>query len=192
MRAARSTSLLTIRDLEASGLSRVAVGRRVARGQLVRVQRGVYAEPSASRSEHHDLAIVAARSPRVVVCLLSAAAFHRLGTQAPHELWVALPPRTWAPTAGEGAALRVVRFTGPRYGDGVEEHRIAGVTVRVYSVAKTVVDLFRYRNKVGLDVALEALRESRRDRRCSLAELTRLAQRSRVLGAMRPYLESVG
>lgn len=162
----------------------------VERGELVRVHRGLYAEPGAGLSEHHDLAIVAARAPEAIVCLLSAAAFHRLGTQVPHEVWIALPPRVWAPTI-EHPSLHVVRFSGARYEDGVEEHLVEGVPVHVYSVSKTVVDLFRYRNKLGLDVALEALREGLRERRCTLAELTHLAQRGRVLGPMRPYLESL-
>ncbi len=191
MPSARRSTLLKLRDLEASGLSRVAVGRMVARGELVRVHRGVYADPRGALSAHHDLAVVAARVPKAVVCLLSAAAFHRLGTQVPHEVWIALPPRVWSPSM-ERPSVHVVRFSGPRFDDGVEAHPFHGVTVRVYSVAKTVVDLFRYRNKIGLDVALEALRDARRSRRCSLAELTRLAERARVLGAMRPYLESVG
>lgn len=186
-----SGAVLRVRDLERRGLSRVAIGRKVARGELVRVGRGLYKEAGAATSAHHDLAVVAASVPRGVVCLLSAAAFHDLGTQVPDEVWVALPPRTWTPTIGE-PAIRVVRFSGARQRDGVETHVIEGVKVRVYSVAKTVVDLFRYRNKIGLDVALEALREARRDRRCSVAELTRLAARSGVLTPMRPYLESVG
>lgn len=189
-RAAKQRKLLRLRELEARGLTRMAVVRMVERGELLRVNRGLYAEPGAGLSEHHDLAVVAARAPRAVVCLLSAAAFHRLGTQSPHEVWVALPPRVWSPTIHE-PSVRVVRFSGARFDDGIEEHVVEGVRVRVYSVAKTVVDLFRYRNKVGLDVALEALREARRDRRVSLAELTRRAQRGRVLGPMRPYLESV-
>jgi predicted transcriptional regulator of viral defense system len=189
-KARQPRTLLKLRDLEERGLSRMAVGRMVNRGELVRVHRGLYAEPDAGLSEHHDLAVVAARAPTAVVCLLSAAALHRLGTQAPHEVWIALPPRTWAPSIRK-PPVRVVRFSGARYDDGIEEHVVEGVHVRVYSIGKTVVDLFRYRNKVGLDVALEALREARRNRRCSLAELTRLAQRGRVLGPMRPYLESL-
>ena len=189
-KARQPRKLLKLRDLEERGLRRMAVGRMVERGELVRVHRGLYAEPGTGLGEHHDLAVVAARAPRAVICLLSAAGFHRLGTQAPHEVWIALPPRTWTPSIRE-PPVRVVRFSGARYDDEIEEHEMEGVRVRVYSVGKTVIDLFRYRNKVGIDVALEALREARRNRRCSLAELTRLAQRGRVLGPMRPYLESL-
>jgi predicted transcriptional regulator of viral defense system len=113
-----------------------------------------------------------------------------LGTQVPHQVWIALPPRTWTPTIST-PPIRVVHFSGSRYEEEVEEHVIESVRVRVYSMPKTVVDLFRYRNKIGLDVALEALREARRRRQGSLGELTRLAKAGRVLGAMRPYLESV-
>lgn len=163
--------------------------RRVARGELVQVGRGIYAYPDFEPTEHHDLALVAARAPSAVVCLLSAAAFHRLGTQVPHEVWVALPSRVWAPRMS-APPLQVVRFSGARFDGGIEEHEVEGISVRVYSVGKTVVDLFRYRNKIGLDVALEALREVRRERRCSLAELTTYARAGGVLTPMRPYLEA--
>lgn len=181
--------LFRVHDLEREGLYRVAVARTVREGELVRVGRGIYAVRGFEPTEHHDLAVVVARVPAAVVCLLSAAAFHRIGTQVPPEVWIALPLRTWLPQIAE-PPIHVVRFSGARYDDGVEEHDIEGIRVRVYSVGKTVVDLFRYRNKVGLGVALEALREARRDRRCSIAELTKIAQRSRVLTAMRPYLEA--
>jgi predicted transcriptional regulator of viral defense system len=162
----------------------------VERGELVRVGRGLYMEADAELSEHHDLAVVAASVPKGIVCLLSAAAFHGLGTHVPHQVWIALPPRTWSPTIST-PPIRVVHFSGRRYEDEVEESLIEGVHVPVYSLAKTVVDLFRYRNKIGLDVALEALREARRRHRSTLGELTRLAKAGRVLGPMRPYLESI-
>lgn len=188
---AGAPGLVRLHDLERQGVSRVAVGRMVARGELVRVERGLYSTRRLAPTAHHDLAVVAARVPKAVVCLLSAAAFHELGTQVPHAVWIAMPPRTWSPQLS-APPIEVVRFSGARYDDGVEEHRVEGVVVRVYSVAKTIVDLFRYRNKLGLDVALEALRESRRGRRpCSVAELGRIAERSKVLSAMRPYLESL-
>lgn len=182
--------MLRTHELEARGLSRAEIRRRVDRGELVKLARGVYAEAGHEITEHHDLAIVAARVPRAVVCLLSALAFHELTTQSPHEVWIALPPRVWRPVIPE-IALQVVRFSGARLSDGVEQHTIEGVTVRVYDVAKTVVDVFRYRNKLGLDVAVDALREALRERRCTRAEVARYARRSRVLSAMTPYIEAV-
>jgi len=183
-------TLLTLADLEERGIGRVAAGRLVDRGDLVKVARGLYVEAGTELSQHHDLAVAAALVPKGVVCLLSAAAFHELGTQVPHEVWLALPPRAWETTVSR-PPIQVVHFSGARYTDGVERHRIEGVDVPIYSLAKTVVDLFRYRNKLGLDVALEALREALRERRCTVAELARLAKRSRVITPMRPHLETL-
>lgn len=187
--ADRKGALLSLGHLEREGISRTEVTRRVRRGELIRLERGIYAEPAFEPTQHHHLALVSARVPRAVVALLSAAGFHELGTQVPHQVWIALPPRVWSPRL-ESVPIQVVRFSGERYTTETEEHLVEGITVRVYSVAKTVVDLFRYRNKLGLDVALEALRESLRARRTSIAELTQIARRCGTLTSMRPYLEA--
>lgn len=186
-----TATLIPLAQLEHEGLSRMEVTRRVRRGDLIRLERGVYARPTFEPTEHHYLALVSARAPRAVVALLSAAGFHDLGTQVPHEVWIALPPRAWSPKL-DSVPVQVVRFSGERYTSEIEEHVVEGVTVRIYSVAKTVVDLFRYRNKLGLDVALEALRESLHGRRTSIAKLTQIALRCGSLTPMRPYLESAG
>ncbi len=187
----QSCGLISLARLMQEGISRTEVGRRVGRGELLRIDRGIYARPDFVPTEYHDLAIVAARSPQAVVALLSAAAFHSLGTQVPHKVWIALPPRVWPPRI-ESVSVQVVRFSGTRFATEVQERVIEGVVVRVFSVAKTVVDLFRYRNKIGLDVALEVLNECVRERRASIAELTQIAKRTRSLTPIRPYLESVG
>jgi predicted transcriptional regulator of viral defense system len=182
--------LVGVSTLEARGIPRRQVHRLVERGELLRVDRGVFMPPAFEPTEHHHLALVGLRCPAAVFALISAAAFHDMGTQTPHAVWIALPPRRWAPQL-ESVKVEVARFSGTRLDEDIEDHLIEGVTVRVYSLAKTVVDLFRYRNKLGVDVALEAMREALRDGRTSVAELGRIARRDGVYGPIRPYLESM-
>jgi predicted transcriptional regulator of viral defense system len=177
-------------DLAARGIPPDYLHRLWRRGLLDRVGRGLYAWSDAEVGEFHSLAEAAVRVPRGVVCLLSALRFHGLTTQGPHEVWMALPPRAWAPRV-RSPKVRIVRFSGPSFTEMVEEHRIEGIAVRISNVAKTVADCFKFRNKVGLDVALEALRDCRRGRRCSMDELWQAAGVCRMRNVMRPYLESV-
>ncbi len=190
MTQAAPTKLVRAAQLEDEGVARRQIQRLVARGDLVRVDRGVFAAPDFQPTEHHHLALVALKCPNAVIALTSAAAFHRLGTQVPHQVWVALPPRQWAPKL-ESVTVRVVRFSGTRLEKDVEQYRIEGGPVRIYGLAKTVVDLFRYRNKIGIDVAIEAMREALRGRRTSVAELARIARRDGVYASILPYLESM-
>jgi predicted transcriptional regulator of viral defense system len=141
-------------------------------------------------TEHHGLALVAAAAPKAVICLLSALSFHQIGTQLPHEVWIALDRRSRRPSL-RYPRLRVVRFGGDALTAGVETHSIEGETVRVYSVAKTIADTFKYRNKIGLDVALEALREAWRARRFTMDKMYNYARICRVERVMRPYLEAL-
>jgi predicted transcriptional regulator of viral defense system len=150
----------------------------------------LYALPKHSRSERHQLAEIAARSPRGVFCLLTALRFHELTTQSPHEVWLAIANKARPPKL-DYPPLRLVRFSGQALTKGIETHLVDGVTIRVYSVAKTVADCFKYRNKTGLDVALEALRESRREKQATNDELWRYAKICRVANVMRPYMESL-
>jgi predicted transcriptional regulator of viral defense system len=187
---ARKRGLIRPRDLEPLGLSRVTLTRLVRQGALTRVARGLYALPNRSISEHTALAEVARKHPQAIVCLLSALRFHELTTQSPFEVWLAIPNKARAPKL-DYPPLRIVRFSGPLLAEGVEEHSIDGVPVRITSVAKTVADCFKYRNKIGLDVALEALREAWKGRRVGMDELWRYARLCRVANVMRPYLESL-
>jgi predicted transcriptional regulator of viral defense system len=132
---------------------------------------------------------VAKRVPKAVACLLTALRFHELTTQAPFEVWIALPRGAWRPRL-EYPQLRVLRFSGASLAEGIETHVIQGVPVKVYNPAKTVADCFKYRNKFGLDVALEALRECWREKKTTIDELNRYAEVCRVRNVMRPYLES--
>lgn len=190
LRLASRRGLLRARDLARDRIPRATLSRLVASGQLTQVSRGLYALPKQSRSGQHQLAEVAARSPLGVFCLLTALRFHELTTQSPHEVWLAIPNKAHAPKL-DYPPLRIVRFSGPSLSEGIESHTVDGAPIRVYSVAKTVADCFKYRNKIGLDVALEALRECRREKRASNDELWRYARLCRVANVMRPYLESI-
>ena len=187
---AAQRGLIRPRDLDALGLPSVALTRLVRQGLLVRVGRGLYARPDRRVSEHGTLAEVARKQPQAIVCLLSALRVHDLTTQSPFEVWLAIPNKARAPKM-DYPPLRVVRFSGAGLTDGIEEHQIDGVTVRVTNVARTVADCFKFRNKIGLDVALEALRDARRANRVAADDLWRAAKVDRVANVMRPYLEAM-
>lgn len=186
----RSQGLVRPRDLAPLGIPRISLTRAVRRGQLERVGRGLYGLPGRPVSAHGSLAEVARRVPKGVVCLLSALRFHGLTTQAPFEVWLAIENKAIAPKL-DYPPLRIVRFSGASQTEGVEEHIVDGVTVRITGVAKTVADCFKYRNKIGLDVALEALREAWREKRMTSDNLWRCAKICRVANVMRPYLDSL-
>lgn len=178
------------RDLVRQGIHRQAVTRLVAEGELEHVGRGVYRSPKADVTEYHGFVLATAAVPKGVVCLLSALAFHGIGTQLPHEVWLALDRRTRKPTTA-AVPLRLVRFSGPGLTFGIQTHRLEEQPVRIYSLAKTVADCFKYRNKIGIDVAVEALRESITEGRLTPAELEPAARACRVERVLRPYLEAL-
>lgn len=159
------------------------------RGVLGRYGRGLHRLADAAVTEHHSLAEVGKRLPNATVCLLSALVFHELTTQNPAEVWIALPPGSRTPRAN-GQRLRVVRFTGPALTERSEEHRIEGVIVGICSPAKTVADCFKFRNKIGMDVVLEALKLYKGRRKFNLEGLLKYARICRVEKVMRPYLEA--
>lgn len=187
---AAERGLIRPRDLTERGLPTVALTRLVRHGRLQRVGRGLYSLPDRPVSEHNALAEVARKHPQAIVCLLSALRFHDLTTQSPFEVWLAIPNKARAPKM-DYPPLRIMRFSGAALTDGVEEHAIDGVPVRVTSVARTVADCFKFRNKIGLDVALEALQEAWRAKRVSMDDLWRYATLCRVTNVMRPYMESL-
>ena len=158
------------RPLAEQALPTIALTRLVEAGKLDRVARGLYSLPGAATSEHRSLAEVAIRVPKGVVCLLSALQFHETGTQAPFEVWLAIPNRVAAPRI-EQPAIRVVRMSGYTLSEGLQRKRIDGVEVPIFNPARTVVDCFRFRNKIGVDVAIEALRDGWRERRFTIDEL---------------------
>ena len=187
---AAERSLIRPRDLTERGLPTVALTRLVRQGRLQRVGRGLYALPDRPVSEHNTLAEVARKHPQAIVCLLSALRFHDLTTQSPFEVWLAIPNKAPSPKM-DYPPLRIVRFSGAALTEGIEERVIDGVLVRVTNVARTVADCFKFRKKIGLDVALEALQEGWRAKRLSMDELWRYATLCRVANVMRPYMESL-
>ena len=191
LKAIRQLGVIRPGDLESHGVPRRGYVYRLARhGLLERIGRGLYIAEEHGITESHSLAMVAKRTPSAVVCLLSALQFHLLTTQLPHEVWIAIGEKARRPRI-DYPRLRVMRFSAATLTAGVEVHEIEGVPVRVTSVAKTVVDCFKYRNKIGLDVALEALRDAWRGRRMTMEELVRFARLCRVHNVMRPYIEAL-
>ena len=190
LKLARRRQGVTARELGAAGIHRQVLTRLVAAGEVERIARGLYRLPEHPITEHHGLAVANMAVPHGVVCLLSALQFHGIGTQLPSEVWIAIDRRARRP-ALKYPPLHIVRYSGTALTEGIETHQLEGQPVRVYNVAKTLADCFKYRHKIGLDVALEALREAWRARRFKMAELDRYAGICRVQRVMRPYLEAV-
>ncbi len=185
----RTQGVIRPRDLVARNIATVALTRMVKNGSLIRVARGLYTLPDRQASEYASFSEVAVKYPQGIICLLSALRFHELGTQSPYEVWLAIPNKARPPVL-EYPPIRIVRFSGAALIEGVETYLIDGVPVRITSVERTVADCFKFRNKIGVDVALEALREAWRDKKISMNELWRFAKVNRVTNSIRPYLES--
>ena len=176
------------RDLDALKIPRATVRRMEQKGQLVRLSRGIYIHPDAELSEYYSLAEASKKVPHGVICLLSALRFHGMTTQSPFEVWMAIDRKARLPKTQE-ISLKIVRFSNNALTSGIETHKIDGVEVRIYNPAKTVADCFKYRNKIGLDVAIEALKDCREQRKCSQDQLWHYSKICRVSNVMRPYLE---
>jgi predicted transcriptional regulator of viral defense system len=187
---ARRKVLLRSRDLAAHQIPREYLKRACDKGMLQRVGRGLYRIPGTMTSENQSLAEVCRRAPAAVVCLLSALRFHDLTTQNPFEVWVAVSPKAHMPRL-QTLALRAVRFSGESLTYGIQTHDVSGVPVRIYSVAKTVADCFKFRNKIGVDVAIEALRDCLKQRRASVDEILEAARVCRVQKVISPYMEAL-
>lgn len=181
--------VLRPRDLDKYGIPRVYLRRLHERQMLQRVGRGLYTLGNAEVTEHHTFAEACKRVPHGILCLLSALQFHGLTTQAPFQIWMAIDQKARLPKV-DHPLIRFVRFSGRALTEGIEERQIEGVPVKVYDPAKTVADCFKYRNKIGLDIALEALRDCRRQRKCTMDQLWHYGHVCRVPKVMRPYLEA--
>ncbi len=177
-------------DAVALGVHPETVYRLVRRGELERVGRGLYRSAEAAITEHHGLVLATKVVPAGVVCLLSALSFHELTTQLPFEVWLALDRRAALPRE-PAVQLRILRFSGAALRLGVDVHELEGTQVRIFSAPKTVIDCFRYRHLVGIDVAIEALRDCLQQRKASPGELWELAQACRIGSVMRPYIEAL-
>ena len=186
----RQKGFLRASDLASVGVPRVVLARMTAGGLLERAARGLYRLPNSTGSEHESLLMVARKVPQGVFCLLSALQFHGLTTQLPRQVWVAMPRGSHAPRI-DYPPLKMVQFSGEAYSEGIEIHVLDQVPLRVYAAAKTVADCFKHRNKIGLDVALEALKDARAQGKASADDLWRYATVCRVANVMRPYMEAL-
>jgi len=186
----KQEGVLRPRDLDAYHIPRRYLSRLYQQGLLDRSSRGLYIAAGTEMSERQSIVEVSKRVPDGVVCLLSALSIHGLTTQSPFEVWLAIDPKARRPQFHD-LPLRIARFSGDALTDGVEYHKIDGVKVPVYSPAKTVADCFKYRNKIGLDIAIEALKDGWDGKRFKMDELWRYARICRVQNVMQPYLEAV-
>ena len=190
LQIAQKKKLFRLSEARAAGVHPEYVRRLTRLGQLTRVGRGLYALPTLKPTEHHTLAEVAKRVPKAVFCLLTALRFHGLGTQNPREVWLAVDRRAGMPRV-DFTPVRTIRISGAALTDGIEAHGVEGIQVRVTSPARTVVDCFKFRNKIGLDVAVEALKDYRRLRKGTADELWRQANRLRLAKVIRPYWDGM-
>lgn len=190
LRLTETQPAISARDISAAGIPARVTSHLAATGRLRRVGRGLYTGIETQPSAHQSVIEVTKQAPNAVVCLLSALEIHEVGVQAPFEVWIALPAGTHAPR-GIGTTIRVTRLSGPAFSEGIETVVIDGAPVRVYNLAKTITDCFKLRSKVGLDVALEALREAWKARKVTMEELSRYATVNRMNNVMRPYIETL-
>jgi predicted transcriptional regulator of viral defense system len=181
--------VLRTQDLERRGVPRRDLKRLSDQGILEKLGRGLYRVSGSEITEHQSLLEACKQVPQGVVCLLSALRFHELTTQNPHTVWLAIDRKAWQPRV-DGPPLRIVRFSGEALTAGIETHLLRGGEIRVYSPAKTVADCFKYRNKIGLDVAMEALKVCIEGKQDTFDNLWKFAKICRVANVMRPYLES--
>lgn len=190
MQYVRQRGIVRPRELEALGVPREYLLRLYRQGRLHRTGRGIYTLPDAAVTERHSYAEMAKRVLGAVLCLLSALAFHEITTQSPSSVWIAHGKGARMP-AIPSPSLRVVRLTEPSLSEGIETHSVEGVPVRVYSAAKTVADCFKFRNTIGLDIAIEALKDSLRQKGATVNKIYRYAQICRVSNVIRPYMEAL-
>jgi len=188
---AQKVGVIRAKELEAQGFHRQYLKRLEEQGLLIRSGRGIYTYVGAEITEAHSLVEVAKRVPHGVICLLSALNFYELTTQIPFEVWLAIHSKKRSPK-DDLLTLRLVYMSGSAWEEGIETYQLEGEIVQIYSLPKTIVDCFKYRHKIGLDVALEALKESRRQNRCTIDEIWHYAKICRVKNVIRPYLESLG
>lgn len=187
---AKKKKILQAKDLSEVDIPSVYLTRLVERGELERIGRGLYTLPEYEFDEKQSLLEVQKLVPKGVICLLSALSFHELTTQNPFEIWLAIERNAPIPQI-DYPPLRIFRVSGEAFSAGVEMHKNEGLELRVYNPAKTVADCFKYRNKIGLDVTIEALRDTWRKRKATMDELWRFAKICRMSNVMRPYLESL-
>jgi predicted transcriptional regulator of viral defense system len=190
LEVARTQGVVTPSDAKRLGLAAENLNKMAALGLLVKAGRGLYHHSEYEWTENHSYVEVAKATPSAVLCLLSALRFHEIGTQNPYEVWIAVPRKS-RPPQKRTVSLQVVRMSPPQYEEGVENHTLEGVNVKVYALEKTVIDCLRLRHLVGHDVALEALKEGLAHRRLDINKLVYLSKRLRSYRLLMPYLEAL-
>ena len=180
--------MIRVKDAVKEGIHPENLRRLCKKGLLVKMARGIYIPADSEISQNVGLAQISKRLPHGVICLLSALQFHDIGTQSPFEVWVAIDQKAAAPRI-DYPPIRIVRFSGKALSEGIEVHQIEGVEVKIYNKAKTIADCFKFRNKIGLDITLEALKDSRQRKLCTNDEIWKYAKLCRVSNVMKPYLE---
>jgi len=183
-------ALVRLRDFQRAGVNPETMSRLVREGIANRPARGLYQLADATSDTRHTLAEASALTPKAVVCLTSALQFHELTLQMPSAVWMAIDRTAWKPRIGY-PPIRFVRFSPRALSEGVEHHEIEGISVPVFTPAKTIVDCFRYRNKIGLDVALEGLRAGLRSRKVTPDQIWQFARDARIWPVIKPYLEAM-
>jgi len=182
--------LLRSHELTSSGVDRKTLKRMTDSGELIRVARGLYSAPNYIPDSHYTFIEAQKIVKQGVICLLSALTYHEIGTQNPSLVWMAIPNRSWSPSI-ETSPIQIVRFSGKAFDEGITEQAVEGETIRVYNIPKTIADCFKYRNKIGLEVAIEALKDTIRNKRASVDELLHFADICRVRKIITPYLEGI-
>jgi predicted transcriptional regulator of viral defense system len=177
-------------EIRAAGIPSQALVELCAKGEIERLSRGIYISSKAQSTSELSLQVAMLKVPKSVVCLLSALRFHNFTTQLPHDVWLAVKAHSWV-SQNDEFPLKIVAFSEASYSYGVEEHDVDGIKIKVYSAAKTVADCFKFRNKIGLDIAMEALREGHRLKLFTVSELMQAAKVCRVTNVITPYMESL-
>ncbi len=187
---AKKLGTIRIKDLLNRGIHPEFARRLVRKDVLARSGRGLYTLSGSEITEHHDLALIGKRLPKGVICLTSALRFHGIGTQLPRKIWLALEKGSAQPRLSY-PPISVVRLSGASFSEGISIHSIEGVPVRIYNPAKTVVDCFKFRNRIGLEAAIEAARECLHERKATSDEIYHYAKITRAWNVMKPYLEAL-
>lgn len=173
-----------------AGIPRIIISRLVANHQLQQLERGLYCLPQKEFSEKENLIVVASKVPQAVFCLLTALQIHELTTQLPRKVWIAMPINSHLPKI-DYPPIKMVKYSGKAYSEGVEIQKADGIEYRVYNVDKTIADCFKHRNKIGIDIAIEALKDAYEKNKVTVDELWHYAKICRVANVMRPYLEAI-
>jgi len=187
---ANKKQIIASRDAHTLGVPRNYLPRLVRKGLLTKIGRGLYRSKTSPVTEHISLIEAASKIPKGVICLLSALRFHKFTTQSPHQIWMAIGVKAWTPRV-TSPSIRFVRMSEKTLHFGLKEYPVTGGVLKVYTPAKTVADCFKFRNKIGIDIAIEALKECRRLKKASVDEIWSAARICRVANVIRPYLESL-